>query len=341
MTMRAAVLHHYERPLVLQEVRCPDPEPGQVLVRVRACGVCGSDLFLRSGGFKSVLPIIPGHEVSGEVVRVGAGVESFQPRDRVLVYVYLHCGQCLHCRSGQENICVAIKRIGVDLNGAFAEYLLAPESNLIPLPTDVGFLEGAVLTDAVATPYHALHDIARVDKGETVAVFGVGGIGSNAVQVARLSGARVLAVEAIPSKLQLAKSLGAEELILNTEDVVARIQAAAQGLGADVCIQCVGDAAVDELAIRSVRKGGRVILVGASTKPFQVTSVDFIWRELKVFGSRGFTKRDIAAVLEAYRRNQLRVDHLLQSVLPLEEANHALDLLAKGEVMRSVLVPSS
>lgn len=337
--MKAAVLSAYDTPLELVERQGAEPGPGQVVISVAACGVCGSDAFLQKGGFDSTLPIVPGHEAAGTIARVGPGVEGLSPGDPVAVYYIEHCGECRMCAAGRVNMCLSVRRMGVEFDGAFATEVLVPARNAIPVEPDDDLAAVAVLTDAVATPYHGLVRVAQVSEGMTVVVFGVGGVGSNAVQVAAHLGCDVIAVSRSKEKLELAWELGASETIRAADDVVDAIARVAGPGGPDVVVQTVGSAAVDEQAIAAAGVGGKVILIGASTDTFATRSVDLIWREMSIHGSRGFIPDDIREVLDLHRRGQIRSDHLTAVQRPLTEANDALDDLRAGRVLRSVLRP--
>jgi D-arabinose 1-dehydrogenase-like Zn-dependent alcohol dehydrogenase len=230
--------------------------------------------------------------------------------------------------------------MGVDVDGAFAEYVLRPPEALIvprtPVPPEVL----AVLTDAVATPLHGLKRVAKLQQNETLVVLGVGGLGSNAVQIGKAIGARVIAVTRSAARLRLAVELGAHETVAAEDgDPVAAVKALTGGNGPDVVIQCVGSAAVDEQAIAMGGPGGRVVLIGASLDPFQTRAVDIFWRELAVLGSRGFVPDDIRDAIDLYLDGTITVDHLVKAVRPLDAANDALDDLRAGHVLRSVLLP--
>src|SRR5437763_12301959 len=186
--MRVALLPAVGAPLELVERDDPLPGPGEARVRIEACGVCGSDLFLQKGGFGAdKLPVVPGHEAAGVVDLVGDGVTEVSPGEQVAIYYIENAAD-----APRPNLGPAVRRMGVDVDGAFAEYVVRPVSTLIRPARHVEPATLAVLTDAVGTPYHALVQIARVQPGETVAVLGIGGIGSNAVQVAKTLGARVV-----------------------------------------------------------------------------------------------------------------------------------------------------
>jgi D-arabinose 1-dehydrogenase-like Zn-dependent alcohol dehydrogenase len=328
--MRALLLPGVGAPLELVQRDVPEPGPGEARVRVQACGVCGSDLFLQKGGFGAdKLPVVPGHEAAGVVDAVGSDVDDLSVGDQVALY-YIDNPP----GAPRPNLGPDVKRMGVDVDGAFADYVVRPARTLIVPPAPVDPATLAVLTDAVGTPYHALARIARVQRGETVAVLGIGGIGSNAVQVAVALGARVIAVSRSAEKLALARSLGAEAAV-TLDDA----REAIGGAGADVVVQCADSPQLDEAAIALGGYGARIVLVGASVDPFAARSSDLIWRELSVMGSRGFTPDDIREVIDLYLAGTLRADHLVRVQRPLEEGNAALDDLRAGRVLRSVLIP--
>jgi 2-desacetyl-2-hydroxyethyl bacteriochlorophyllide A dehydrogenase len=328
--MRAVVLPAVGAPLELIDRRVPDPGPGEVRVRVEACGVCGSDLFLQAGGFgEDKLPRVPGHEAAGVVDELGDGVDHPRRGDQVALYYIENTPD-----APRPNLGPNVRRMGVDVDGAFAEYVVRPARTLIAPPAPIDAATLAVLTDAVATPYHALVQIARVRPGETVAVLGIGGIGSNAVQLAKSLGARVVAVSRGEDKLELARRLGADAAVR-----LADAREACGGYGPDVVVQCAGSGRLDEEAIALAGYAGRVVLVGTSVEPFQAHASDLVWRELSLLGCRGFTIDDIGAVIDLYLAGRIVTDHLTAHVRPLEEANEALEDLRARRVLRSVLVP--
>jgi alcohol dehydrogenase, propanol-preferring len=341
-TMRVVELPGVGEPLRLAGRTVPEPGPGEALVRVQACGVCGSDIFLQKGGFgpKIRMPVVPGHEAAGVVAAVGPDVFEVAPGDQVAVYYIDAPSDSVYARRGRPNIGPDVVRMGVDVDGAFAEYVLRPVSTLIPIPVPVDPVALAVLTDAVATPYHALVKIARLQPGETLAVLGIGGLGSNAVQLGKHLGARVVAITRSREKLELAEHLGADALVQSGgDDTVERARAACGGDGPDVVIQCVGSAVVDEQAIALATFGGRVVFVGSTPDQFRARAVEICWKELTLLGSRGFTADDISEVVDLYLAGKLETAHLTASPRPLEEANEALEDLRAGTVLRSVLVP--
>lgn len=341
--MRVVELPGVGAPLRVSERPVPEPGPGEVRVRVQACGVCGSDVFLQKGGFgDSVpMPIVPGHEAAGVVDALGAGVDDVRVGDQVALYYITTPPDDPWAARGRPNISPRVRRMGVDVDGAFAEFVLRPTTSIIRPRAHVEPAVLAVLTDAVATPLHGLKRVARLQAGETLTVLGVGGLGSNAVQLGKAFGARVIAVTRSEAKLRLARELGADEVVPAEEgDPVAAVRALTGGHGSDVVIQCVGSAAVDEQAIAMGGPGGRVVLIGSSLDHFRARAVDIFWRELSVLGSRGFVPDDIRDAIDLYLDGTIDVGHLVETVRPLEEANDALEDLKAGRVFRSVLVPN-
>jgi len=285
------------------------------------------------------LPVIPGHEAAGTVDAVGPGVEGLEVGDQVAIY-YVDCPPTSPYKAaGRENLHPNMTRMGVDVDGGFAEYVVRPAHTLIKTPQFIEPAALAVLTDAVATPYHAVVNRAQVSESDTVVVIGIGGLGSNAVQLARARGARVIAVSRSPEKLALARRLGASDVVTADDQTVRSIRELTDNDGPDVVIQCVGSAAQDELAIEMTKPGGRVVFVGADLEPFRARAIDISWKELTLLGSCRFTSEEIRAVIDLYLDGAIEVDHLLTSVRPLEEANQAFEDLKSGRVLRSVLMP--
>lgn len=328
--MRAAVLSGVGAPLEIVERPIPVPGPGEVRVRIQACGVCGSDVFLQDGGFGAdKLPVVPGHEAAGIVDAVGAGGERFAPGDQVALYYIEN-----DAHAPRPNLGPGVRRMGVDVDGAFAEYVVRPAATLIRPARNVEPATLAVLTDAVGTAYHSLLRVGRLSASDTVAILGIGGIGSNAVQVAKSVGARVIAISRSEERRALALRLGADAAVSLEE-----AKEAIGGHGADLVLQCAPSARMDEAAIDLAGFAGRVVLVATTPEAFSTYASTFVWRELTVLGSRAFTIADIEAVIGLYLDGVISTEHLTSAQRPLEEANDALEDLRAGRVLRSVLTP--
>ena len=331
------VLPGVDLPLELAERSLPAPAPGQALVRVEACGVCGSDLFLQKGGFGAdKLPVVPGHEAAGRVEAVGSSTDRHLVGRQVALYYIDAPPDSRWARAGSINIGPDVVRMGVDIDGAFGQYVLRPVSTLIPVAPEMDPATVAVATDALATPFHALTAIAGLAAGERLLVIGPGGIGSNAVQIGVMLGADVVVAGRSEAKLRQALSLGARAAVPSAAGVDAVRDAA--GGNIDVVIECSGVEAMARFAVDCAGYRARVVMVGASTQPFAVSTGELIWRELALLGSRGFTPAEISEVLAHVRAGRLSTAHLTRDQRPWREANEALDDLRAGRSTRTVLM---
>jgi D-arabinose 1-dehydrogenase-like Zn-dependent alcohol dehydrogenase len=280
--------------------------------------------------------VVPGHEAAGTVVAVGGSDEGDRQwvGQRVALY-YIDPDRESLALGGKENLGDGVKRMGVDFDGALSQYVTRPIRSLV-LGQGLPATELAVLSDAVATPHHALQ-LADLQPRQTVAIIGIGGIGSNAVQLSSLRGARTIAVGRSETKLAVARSLGADATISSAQGAAAIRETA--GGHIDVVLQCVGSAAMDELAIEIAGVGGTVVLIGASSTAFTATSTQFIWRELRLIGSRGFTRQDIEDVIALRLGGELRLDHLLSDVRTFGAAGDAFAEIGVGEGFRTIIEP--
>jgi len=334
--MRSALLTQYGHPFAVVDRPVPVPAAGEVVVEVGACGVCGSDRFLQKGGFGAPLPIVPGHEAAGRVAALGDGVTGLKVGQKVALYYIAHCGQCRYCLAGRENICVSVRRMGVDFDGAMAEFVRLPAENCLPLEDGFDLAAAAVITDAIGTPTHALRQ-ARVGQGDRVLVMGVGGIGSNAVQIARVLGCSVIAASRSDSALANARALGAEAAVHADDNLPEAVRDLTDGLGVDAVIQCAPAAAAYRLALDCLAKGGRLVIVGTSEAPVPIALNPVLWAEHEILGSRGFTREDIRRGLDWYRTGAIAVDHLVRHRRPLEQINEAIADLDNPDVVRTVI----
>ena len=340
--MKAAIFDAPHQPLRIAEVPTPEPGPGEVLVRVAACGVCHTDLHYIDHGtptFKAP-PLILGHEIAGTIAARGAGVTVLAEDDRVLLPAVLTCGRCAMCREGRENICEQSVMLGNNVDGGYAEFVRVPAKDVFRLPAEVPLVEGAVIADAITTPFHALVRRARVTPGDWVVVFGCGGIGLNIVQLAAALGARVIAVDIAAAKLALAERFGAEATIdASRVDRVDREVRRLTGSGADVALEAIGRAATQEQAFACLRTGGRLVLVGYSPEMLPLNAGRVMYREIEVLGSLGCRPVDYPRVIELVRQQRIRLAEIVTHRLPLARVNEAFDLLRGGNVIRAVVVP--
>lgn len=337
------MLKEYGRPFTMVELEQPRLGSHDVLLRVKACGVCGTDVKIRDGLVAApivVLPHVPGHEVAGEVVEVGDCVEAFRAGDRAAVYLYVTCGECRHCRSGRENLCLYLRRIGFELFGGFAEYLVVAETQLVPIDEEIPYEQAAILPDAVAVSYHALKRQAGTQVGDRVLVVGIGGVGIHAVQIAKCAGAEVIAAEVADDKLALALQHGADHAINpRTMDCGPWVKEVTGGVGVDAVIENVGSAESLAWTLPALRKGGKLVLVGyCPAAPFPCDSMAMHYNEWEIIGSRLSTKQDLLECVELVRQG--RITPLVTKRYPLHALDQALDDLAADEVFgRAVVVP--
>jgi 6-hydroxycyclohex-1-ene-1-carbonyl-CoA dehydrogenase len=340
--VKAAVFHGNGCGLIVEEWPTPAPGNGEILVEVAACGVCHTDLHYLDHGtptFKHP-PIVLGHEVAGTIAGMGTGVENFSIGDRVLLPAVLTCGRCDACRTGRENVCEAGMMLGNHMDGGYAEYVSVPAKDAFHLPPEIPLIEGAIIADALTTPYHAVVNRGRVRPGDAVVVVGVGGIGLNIVQMATAVGARVLAVDVSEDKLAWARRLGAAETVHapSVDRVDKAVRQAMRG-GADVAFEAVGRAATQEQALACLKTGGRLVLVGYSPETMGLNSGRVMFRELEVVGSLGCRPVDYPRVIELARQGRVKVAELVTHRFNLDEIALAFDVLRAGESIRSVVVP--
>lgn len=340
--MKAAVFYGPDKPLVVEDVPTPEPGPGEVLVRVAGCGVCHTDLHYTDHGtptFKTP-PMILGHEISGTVAALGAGVSGLKEGDRVLFAAVTSCGQCAACREGRENICAQGEMFGNHIDGGFAEYVVGPAKDAYVLPEEVPLVEGSIIADAITTPYHAVVNRGQVRPGDSVVVFGCGGVGLNVVQVAAAQGARVVAVDISDEKLEWALKLGAVDTVnpasVERPDKELRKRS---GGGADVVFEAVGKAVTQELALGSLKTGGRAVFVGYSPETMTLNSGRVMFRELEVVGSLGCRPVDYPRVIEMVRQKRVKLEELVTHRFPLADIGEAFDTLRSGHAIRVVVTP--
>lgn len=342
--MKAVRLVTPGQPLELQELPVPKVGVGDVLIRVKAAGICHSDAHYRAGRSRvEPLPLTLGHETAGVVEQVGQEVQSIQPGDRVCVHYMVTCGACEYCHRGNEQFCKNGKMIGKYRDGGYAEYLCVPARSVFRLPDEIPFDQGAIMMCSSATAFHALCK-ARLSPGETVAVFGVGGLGMSALQLARSFGARqVFAVDINRNKLSLAKSLGATPVDASHVDPVEEIRRQTGWQGVDVALELIGLPLTMEQAFRSLGVMGRVAIAGISEQNMTIAPyMDLINKEAEIIGVSDHLAQEFPLLLEWARTRQLDLSPLVTQRVPLDpqEINRALDNLEVfGDQVRVVIQP--
>jgi D-arabinose 1-dehydrogenase-like Zn-dependent alcohol dehydrogenase len=318
---RAVRLAAPGRPLEDASLEAPEPGAGEVIVRVTAAGICHSDAHYRSGVGLTRHPLTLGHEVAGVVAAVGEGVEQPRVGDRVCLHYLVTCGECRDCRAGREQFCATGQMIGKDRDGGFAELIRVPARNAHPLPGSIPFEQGAILMCSSATALHALRK-ARVARGDAVAIFGVGGLGVSALQLARALGAStVFAVDVNPAKLALALRLGAEPVDARQADPVQAIRDATGGRGVDAALELIGSARVMEQAVRVLAPQGRAALAGLTRERLSVaTYADLLGREAEIIGVSDHLASEIGDLMQFVAGGALDLSEAVTRVVPLEAA---------------------
>jgi propanol-preferring alcohol dehydrogenase len=337
--MRALVLEKFGGPFVSKEVPTPAIAPHEALVRVRNVGVCGTDVKIRADRMGlGVIPLIMGHEIAGEVAEVGREVRGFAAGDRVVVNFYLTCGRCQFCRVGRDTLCPEVRQHGFTIDGGFAEYLKTPGINLCKVPDHVS-LEGAcILGDAVATAYHAITKRAQVRPGTTVALIGVGGVGLHALQMARLAGGWVIAVDVSEARLALARQLGADAVVdARSGPFHETVRKLTGGQGVDVVLEFVSNQQTLPSSYQSVKRAGRLVFVGYSPGvPLPVMPHELVRNELEIVGSRATSTPELQATMDLVARG--RIKPIVDRVIPLADIEQAFDALREGRPLgRNVL----
>jgi succinate semialdehyde reductase (NADPH) len=363
--MKAAVLSQVGGRLTLEEIPRPSPKASEVLIKVAACGVCHTDLHVIKGEVKFPLPCVLGHEISGVVEEVAPDVKTTQPGKAVVCSFIMPCGVCDYCVRGRDDLCetfFAMNRLKGTLYdgesrlhradgtalamysmGGLAEYAVVPASDVFPAPTTVPLTDACILGCAMMTAYGAVKNQARVQPNDTVAVVGVGGVGSNVIQIARAFGAgQIIAVDVRDDKLEAAKGLGATHTVNATRgDVVAAVSALTNGRGVDVAIEALGRPETVVNAFMMARDGGRVVVIGiapgTTTAGIEITRL--VRRGIQLMGSYGSRVRtDLPELLALTTRGQVSASQPITRRYRLEQVDEAYAALQRGEIIGRAIV---
>ncbi len=344
--MKAGVLYQNESHLKIEDVNLPELKPNQVKVDIKCCGVCGSDIHMTI--HKQVrlkhYPTILGHEAAGVVREVGENVTKFKKGDRVVIASGLGCGKCKQCLGGMHNLCADIQVLGAEMNGAFAEQVHIEERHLTFLPDAIPFDQGAILADAVSTPYHAVKYVGKIQPGDVVAIYGCGGLGIHAVILARALGAsKVIALDVDKGALDNAGRYKADELVdvRSVKNSGKTLQELAGGV--DLMLDFSGHYSNIEDCIRAMNPGGRMVMAGISKQPFKIGfPFMVINKQISIAGSLGCDARAIPELIELYLNGKLDLSTSITSHHPLEEVNGCLEDLhhRKGNPIRFIITPN-
>jgi 2-desacetyl-2-hydroxyethyl bacteriochlorophyllide A dehydrogenase len=341
--MKAIRLIEPGRRVEMGEIPIPPIGPRDVLVRIKAAGVCHSDVHYRAGVAPVRYPLTLGHEVAGAIEKAGPEVTNVKVGDRVCLHYMVTCGDCLYCSMGSEQFCTSGEMLGYHRDGGYAEYIVLPARNAFHLPDEIPFEPGAIMMCSSATCFHALRK-GRLKAGETVAVFGVGGLGMSAVQLARAFGALdVYAVDINPRKLKLAEGFGAITVNAAEVDPVVELKRLTGGRGVDVALEVIGLPLTMQQSVASLAKFGRAVIVGVTDKTFEVAPyTQLIPTEAEIIGSSDHLAQELPALIELARRGILDLSQVVTDTLPLnaDAINAAMDRLDRfvGDV-RLVITP--
>lgn len=324
----------------------PDPRPGlgEVLIKTRASAICRSDMHLYYGNAivggeaAGTGQIVPGHEPAGEVVELGEGASGVEVGDRVAVYLAIGCGHCEYCLSGYRMLCPEVKIVGFDLDGGNADYIVVPAVNCVKLPDEISFEAGAVMTDMIGTQYHAQKRLG-VSGAHTLAVFGIGPMGAAGVLIGKARGARVVAVDVLDSRLEMAKELGADEIVNSgEEDAVERLRGLTRGMGVDVAIDCSGAPPAQNTALDAARTMGSVAFVGESSSTTINPSDQMIRKLLTVIGAWYFPLGEFPEIARFVVDNEVPVEKMITHRFSLDQAPEAFRMFDQRETEKAVFV---
>jgi len=338
--MKAVRYYAPNIPLKIEEVPIKKKKKNEVLIKVRAAGLCHTDLHFIDGTlapWKGSLPLTLGHEVAGDIVKTGKDIKNFKEGDKVIVSNIISCGNCYYCQIGHENLCSNLDQIGFTVDGGYAEYVKTIESTLIKLPNNISYEVGSVLTCAAASCYHALVGIARAKTGQTVLINGFGGLGSNALQIAQALGLQVIVVDISKEKLKVASEMGAKATInANIGNIPEEVKKATNGEGVDIALEFVGRSKTIENAFKSLRKQGSLVFIGYTKDCFTLSPLELIISQLSVKGSVAYTKEDLINVVKLAEEQKIKP--IISKTFNIHDTNNALQEIAKGNIMGRAVI---
>lgn len=340
--MKAITFSEHGGPEVLRYTDVPDPQigPSDVLVRVRACALNHLDLWVRKGipGIEIPMPHIPGCDIAGEIAKVGAEVANIRVGDRVLLNPGLSCRACVQCQAGKENLCRQYTLFGYKVDGGYAEFVKSPSVNAIPIPEYINFEEAAAFPLVYLTAWHMLITRAGMKSGEEILVLGAGsGVGSAAIQIAKILGARVIATASTEAKLAKAREMGADAAILHGSREWSRdVRQATNRRGVDIVFEHVGEQTWDE-SLKSLAVAGRLVTCGATTGYEGKIDIRYLFsRQISILGSYMGSRAELASVLELAVRNELKP--VIDKIFPLSQAAEAQRYLESREQFGKVVL---
>jgi len=328
--------------LEVTDVPEPSPGPGEVKIQVKACGICGTDIHILHDTFPSFPPVVLGHEFSGVVAELGAGVKGVEVGQRVVSeVVYETCGRCRACKTGTYNLCLTRRGLGWAANGAFAPCTVVEAQNLHPIPDNLSF-EEAALSEPLAVCTCAVCELTNISAGDLVLVSGPGPIGLLAAQCAVAEGGQVVVsgTSADAGRLALARTLGAAEVVdVQKQDLVARMRELGDGLGADVVLECSGAAPAARTGIEALRKGGQYMQIGLFGRPIELNLDQVVTKELRVLGAFSSNWRGWHRGLRLAAQSRVQLRPLISHVFPVVEWQKAFQIVEQRQGLKVLLIP--
>ncbi len=362
---RAAVMYDFNAPLTVETVRLKEPREDQIVVRIAASGICHTDLSVLRAALPYPPPVVLGHEGAGVVEEVGRAVTNVKPGDHVVLSSIAHCGHCVYCHAGRGHLCesgleaamtgqqVAFEKDGgVDIAnfcglGSFSSHTVVNATAAVRIDKDIPLSRACLVGCGVATGVGAVLNTARVQAGDTVAVFGCGGVGVNVIQGAAIAGAsRIIAVDVVDKKLEWAKKFGATDALnvkgATGDDASDQVRAMASGMGVDFAFEAIGAPATIRQAFLAIRRGGQAVIVGVAPFGVEATlpAAMFPLEERSLIGSlygSTYMPRDVPRLLALYRLGKLKLDDLVSREIKLDEINQGMEALESGGVLRTVI----
>ena len=342
--MKAAIFYNPTQPLKVQDVKEPEISPYEVLVRIGSCGICHGDVQRIDGQIKVRTPMILGHEPAGTVAKVGREVAGFREGDKVVLFA-VGCGECYYCKIGKDNVCDKVEQgFGLGRDGCYAEYAKVSPRELFRLPPGIPLEAGSVVTASTGTVFHAIK-LANVGPGDTAVIYGAGCLGSQALQLLKFLGARVIVVDIMDEKIELIKKLGADVAINAREkEPVKEIKALTEGRGADVAFEVIGLRQTMLQAIDSVRRGGKIVDVGSVMDPVPLKMMPFVdeglsmSKELTLMTVKHCSRADMTKLMEVLGMTKIDFESGTMKV-PLDEINRGFEIKREGKWTRVLIIP--
>jgi 2-desacetyl-2-hydroxyethyl bacteriochlorophyllide A dehydrogenase len=339
--MLAVVKEHKGEGFTLMDVPVPKIGPDDVLIKVKAVGICGSDMPIFSGVREVPFPMIPGHEFSGTIEETGSNVKKFKIGDRVTPGLVINCGECIYCRQGYESLCENILETGIHVDGAFAEYVKVPAKTVHVLPDTMTY-EQAASIDPIASAYRPVKK-ANIGSEDTVLVFGPGPIGIYTVQCAKAEGAKKIIIAGVngdEERLELAKKLGADYTINISEvDMIQAVKDVNDGLLPDIVFEASGHPSSVQMCLDSVKANGKIVFIGIQHQSVDLELAKIVRQEIKVEGSICYTWKDYKECIDLVSSGRVDTDNMVTHKFALKDIDKGLEVMKNREAVKVILYP--